>query len=163
MAPVIVTLVDNSEIVVYVDDIEFFLDEVERAKLDLVDSVEAIEDMDAIEAGPLSQPSGGKELVEVDILLVDGSSIQCSIPPEAKSELEASLLIKSCQDREVMQHLMAMAAVEKDLDARLLGTYAVINNIPTLSRRAKLHKQYIKRKTAYVVSMEALVDGAFRD
>jgi len=157
MTPVIVTLADNSEIRVYIEDIEFFLDEMEKLKLDLIDSVEPLDE------APLPQPPTGMELAEVDLTFIDGSMMQCSVPSEEMSELETCTLIRSCNGREVLCKLRTIAAVEKDLDRRLLGTYAVINNIPTLSRRSKLHEQYVKRKTAYVVAMEALVNGAFRD
>ena len=156
MTPVIVTLADNSEIMVYINGVEAFLDEMEKLKMDMIESVEPMEN------APAQLPIG-TELTNVDLIFIDGSSMQCSIPPEDKSDLEAYTLIRSCNGVEVMCKLRTMVAVEKELDCRLLATYAVINNIPTLSRRSKLHELYIKRKTAYVVSMEALVDGAFRD
>ena len=154
---VIVTLIDNSEIMIYIYDVEGFMEDLDKLKLNLIDAVEPLEPV------PGKLPVDDDELMEVDLIFIDGSSMQCSIGLEDKESIEAYTLIRSCNGTEVLSRLRTMAAVEKDLDTRLMGVYAVINNIPTLIRRSKLHDQYLKRKTAYVVSMEALVDGAFRD
>ena len=155
MTPVILTLIDNSEILVHVEDAARYMEELEKFQLDLIESIEPAEEAPT--------PLVDAELTDVDLILIDGSVVQCSVFPTEVEAIEQHPLVRSCSGVEAMCKLRSIGAVEKELDRRMLATYAVINNIPTLSRRARLHEQYIKRKTAYVVSMEALVDGAFRD
>lgn len=55
-----------------------------------------------------------------------------------------------------------MTAEETELDKRLLSVRDFTNNIPCLQLREHVHREYIKRKRAYVAALEATIEGILR-
>lgn len=101
------------------------------------------------------------ELQEVTMTLQSGSLILCEIP---KAEVVKIPYIKEIVDFAETSTITyaRMVAEESKLDERFKAATLVINNIPTLSIRSYLHKEYLKRKAAYVAALEALVDSIIR-
>lgn len=153
MIPVKVTFVDGSTMRVFVRQPEAF----GQQAADTCTTIHSIEELPGVELLPTDK------MVECTLTLKDGIRLTCSMLEQdmdnAKAECAAVL------DCEIVytEQLLELATIETVLDERLKGAYAVINNIPNKLRRLKLHREYLKRKSGYVASLEALIDGSFSD
>lgn len=101
------------------------------------------------------------ELQEVTISLKSGAIIMCEIPKEDLEKLAAVDEIDDYIESTAIQYARLLKT-EGELDARFTSVTAVINNLPNLEVRLHLHKQYMKRKAAYIAALEALVDSIIR-
>jgi hypothetical protein len=101
------------------------------------------------------------ELVEVRFSLKSGAIVLCHL---AKTEMPKARYIQEIVDCGPCTTMTYAKIVEQDagLDARFTAASNVINNLPDLDTRLYLHKEYMKRKQAYVSAVEALVDGVIR-
>lgn len=101
------------------------------------------------------------ELQEVTINLKSGSVIMCEIP---KAELEKLSHVDEIFDYQKSTTITYAKLVkdEVELDSRFSAATAVINNMPNLDVRLYMHKEYLKRKAAYVAALEAIVEGCIR-
>lgn len=101
------------------------------------------------------------ELQEVKISLKSGAILMCEIPKEDLEKLATVDEIDDYIESTAIQYARLMST-EADLDAKFTSVTAVINNLPNLEVRLHLHRQYMKRKAAYVAALEALVDSVIR-
>lgn len=101
------------------------------------------------------------ELQEVTLTLQSGALLLCEI---AKTEITKIPCITEVADFAETSTIAyaRMVAEENLLDERFKAVTLVINNIPVFSIRSYLHKEYLKRKAAYVAALEALVDSIIR-
>ena len=101
------------------------------------------------------------ELQEVKINLKSGLIILCEVP---KSDLDKLAWVNEIVDFEHSNTIAYtnLIRAEAELDNRFSALTAVINNLPDLDVRLCLHREYMKRKAAYVVALEAIVDGVIR-
>lgn len=154
MIPIQVSLLDGSSIIIFTNkDVEAFCNTL------LTASASAITDMRSLN----EYLKVGDIIVDCTITLADGIQFQCSM---YESDLAEAATISSqimFAERTYNTEYLRMNTVEEILDRRLLQVRNVINNLPNKTRRLKLHDQYLKRKTAYITGLEALVEGAFRD
>jgi hypothetical protein len=145
------TLTDHSFLTIYVDDYESFIDDLQEDMPMFILEAEYVEEEDTKE----------EERKICNLILLDGTTICCGVDdPELYSRQP---LVKSCEDISTLDEFHRMVFTEKGLDDRLKSSYAVINNIPNKACRTKLHREYLKRKAAYVTSLEALIDGITRE
>lgn len=101
------------------------------------------------------------ELQEVKISLKSGAIIMCEIPKEDLEKLSWVDEIDDYIESTAIQYARLLKT-EGELDARFTSVTAVINNLPNLDVRLHLHRQYMKRKAAYIAALEALVDSVIR-
>jgi hypothetical protein len=82
----------------------------------------------------------------------------------AKTDMPKALYIKEiidCDTSNIMAYAN-LAKQENELDTRFAAASLVINNLPDLDTRLYLHKEYMKRKSAYVSAVESLIDQVIR-
>lgn len=101
------------------------------------------------------------ELQEVAMTLQSGALLICEIAKEEVSKIPHIGEIAEFVESTTIAHAQ-MAIEEQLLDEKFKAACLVINNIPSLEIRSHLHKQYLKRKAAYVAALEALVDSVIR-
>ena len=101
------------------------------------------------------------ELQEVKISLKSGAVLMCEIPKEDLDKLRLVDEIEDYSESTTIQYARLMNA-EAELDKKFGAVTAVINNLPNLEVRLHLHRQYMKRKAAYIAALEALVDSVIR-
>jgi hypothetical protein len=101
------------------------------------------------------------ELQEVTLTLQSGALILCKIPKTEVIKIPRITEVADFAETATIAYAR-MAAEEAVLDERFKAACLVINNIPILSIRSELHKEYLKRKAAYVAALEALVDSVIR-
>lgn len=101
------------------------------------------------------------ELAEVKLTLRSGAIVLCQI---AKGDMPKAHYIDAIVDCATCNDITyaKLGKQEAELDARFTAVRGVINNLPDLAVRLHLHKEYMKRKQAYVSAIEALVDGVIR-
>ena len=150
MTPIKIFFQSSESLTVYSDDPDAFADSVLSQKPPEIKLLKYDE-------GTVEAP----ELAEVKLTLQGGTIILCNI---AKAEMAKAQYIEEIIDCDVSNVITysKMVAQEAELDARFAAASAVINNLPDLDARLYLHREYMKRKQAYVAAIEALVDGAFR-
>lgn len=99
------------------------------------------------------------EIAECTIRFAKGTTLICHVP--RKSLPRISSLDAVIDAKETMYAEYAKMQAEEDaLDARMESVKQFINNYPKVHARVELHKQYLKRKAAYVAALEALVDSS---
>jgi hypothetical protein len=148
MIPVKLIFSNHYELDVFVHDAEQFKDAV-LGHANVIESIECID---------IPVPDN---VTECDVTLYDGSQILCSVPSEDVGEVEAKCpAVMECVES-YLRRYVPIKIKETMLDERLLATYAVVKNIPDQSIRFRLFQDYLKRKEAYVISMEAMLDGLF--
>ncbi len=101
------------------------------------------------------------ELTDVKLTFASGAMVLCQLPTDQLPKARYIPEIVECDVTNVIAYAK-MGREEAALDARFAAASAVINNVPDLEVRVHLHKEYMKRKQAYVSAVEALVDGALR-
>jgi len=101
------------------------------------------------------------ELQEIAINLRSGSVIMCEIQ---KTDLNKLAWVEEVVDFEHSNTITyaKLRKAEAELDSRFAAATTVIKNMPNLDVRLYLHKEYLKRKAAYVAALEAIVDGVIR-
>lgn len=151
MTPLIITFRDGGYVRVFIELVDPFLTQVKASCSSVYNIEEAVEVVNE------------DTLRECAITLSDGTRMTCCMPESEIESVETkSKHIMFCEEVFTTE-LLSLGTQEALLDQRLNGVYSVINNIPDKKRRIKLHREYIKRKSAYIAAMEALIDGAFRD
>lgn len=101
------------------------------------------------------------ELQEVSISLKSGSIIVCEMPKSELAKLKLVDEIEDYQNSTTIAYAKLIKA-EQELDNRFAAATSVINNMPNLDVRLYMHKEYLKRKAAYVAALEAIVEGCIR-
>jgi hypothetical protein len=101
------------------------------------------------------------ELQEVKLVLSSGSSILCHIAKKDVAKADFIEEITECQPSNLLVYTKLLRE-ETALDERFTASKLVINNVPDLVVRVSLHKEFLKRKAAYVSAVEAMVDGVIR-
>lgn len=151
MTPIKIVFVSSESITVYSDDPESFFRSITDAKPPEIKQLEYIDA--TVEPLP--------ELAEVKLTLKSGAIVLCNI---AKTEMPKAAYIKEIVDCDTSNMIAysKLATLEAELDVRFAATSLVINNVPNLDIRLYLHTEYLKRKSAYVSAIEALVDGVIR-
>lgn len=151
MTPIKIVFQSSESLVVYSDDPDAFADSVLNTKPPEIKELEYTDK--AEEALP--------ELQEVKLTLRSGAIVLCNI---AKAEMPKAQYIEEIADCDTCNTIAyaKLGEQEAELDARFEAIRAVINNLPDLDVRLHLHKEYMKRKQAYVSAIEALVDGVIR-
>ncbi len=151
MRPIKMIFSSGETLVVYSDDPRSFSDSVLEAKPPEIRQIEYNEnDVDE-----------QLDLVEVKLTLQSGAIILCNLP---KTKVAKALYIQEIVDCDSSNAIAysRMARIESDLDERYKAACTVINNLPDLDVRLYLHKEYMRRKQAYVAAIEALIDGVIR-
>ncbi len=152
MTPIKIVFKSKECLVVYSDDPSSFSESIREKTPPEIIQVEYSD------IGHLKSPP---ELQDVMLTLQSGAVILCKV---AKTDMSKAQYIEEIADCDV-SNVMAYAKMgqqETELDARFASASAVINNLPDLDTRLHLHKEYMKRKQAYVSAVEALVDGVIR-
>ena len=152
MTPIKIVFQSKECLVVYSDDPSSFSESIREKTPPEIVNIE-YSDIDHLKTHP--------ELQEVMLTLQSGAIILCRM---AKTDMPKARYIKEIIDCDV-SNVMAYAKMgqqETELDARFASASAVINNLPDLDTRLHVHKEYMKRKQAYVSAVEALVDGVIR-
>ena len=152
MTPIKIIFQSKESLVVYSDDPESFQESVLNTKPPEIMRLE-YGDIDHLKVHP--------ELQEVKLTLQGGAIMLCKI---AKTEMPKAEYIEEIVNCDVCNAITyaEMAKQEVELDLRFAAASAVINNLPDLDTRLYLHKEYMKRKQAYVSAVESLVDGVIR-
>lgn len=101
------------------------------------------------------------ELQEVTLTLQSGALVICEIPKTEVVKIPRIVEVADFAETSTIAY-SRMAVEEAFLDEKFRAACAVINNIPILSIRSQLHREYLKRKAAYVAALEALVDSVIR-
>jgi len=101
------------------------------------------------------------ELQEVTLTLQSGALLLCEIPTTEVVKIPCIKEVSDFAETTTIAYAR-MATKENLLDERFKAATVVINNLPVLSVRLHLHKEYLKRKAAYVAALEALVDSVIR-
>ncbi len=151
MTPIKIVFQSRESLIVYSDDPGAFSDSILNAKPPEIEQLEYVDE--AVESLP--------ELSEVKLTLRSGAIVLCNI---AKSEMAKAAYIEEiegCDTSNVIAY-SKLAKEEAELDLRFASASAVVNNIPNLDTRLHLHREYMRRKQAYVSAIEALVDGVIR-
>ncbi len=151
MTPIKIVFQSNESIIVYSDDPGGFSESVLSSKPPEIKQLEYVDEV--VEPLP--------ELAEVTLTLQSGAIVLCHI---AKAEMPKAQYIEEIVDCGTSNTIAYgnMARQEVELDVKFAAASAVINNLPDLDARLHLHREYMKRKQAYVSAVEALVDGVFR-
>lgn len=151
MTPIKIVFQSSESLIVYSDDPGAFADSVLSQKPPEIKELEYTDK--AEEALP--------ELAEVMLTLQSGAIVLCSI---AKAEMPKARYIEEIADCDTCNTITyaKLGEQEAELDVRFAAVSAVINNLPDLGVRLHLHREYMKRKQAYVSAIEALVDGVIR-
>jgi len=152
MTPIKIVFQSKECLVVYSADPESFSESILSTKPPEIMRVE-YGDIDHLKVHP--------ELQEVKLTLQSGAIMLCKI---AKTEMPKAQYIEEIVDCDI-SNVMAyteLAKQETELDLRFAAASLVINNLPDLDTRLYLHRQYMKRKQAYVSAVEALIDGVIR-
>ena len=152
MTPIKITFQSKESLTVYSDDPTSFSESVHNAKPPEIIRVE-YSDIDHLKSHP--------ELQEVKLTLQSGAIMLCEM---AKAEMPKARYIEEITDCDTCNTIAYARLVEREtkLDARFAATRAVINNLPDLDTRLHRHKEYMRRKQAYVSAIESLVDGVIR-
>lgn len=150
MTPIKIIFMSHETITVYSDDPGAFTDSVLSSKPPEIKQIEYVDDAADI-----------PELTEVKLTFQSGAIMLCNI---AKAEMPKAQFIREIQDCDTCNIIIyaKMGKQETELDVRFTAASAVINNLPDLAVRLHIHKEYMKRKQAYVSAIEALVDGVIR-
>jgi hypothetical protein len=152
MTPIKITFTSRESITLYSEDPASFVNSIlERKPAEIIDVQYNI--MDGRQAAP--------ELQEVRLSLESGPCILGFIAKADVAKADYIEEIVECDTTHAITY-GKLAKIEIDLDERFTAASAVINNIPDLDVRLTLHEQYLKRKSAYVSAVEALVDGVIR-
>lgn len=150
MTPIKITFQSNETIIVYSEDPDGFAASIQNANTPEIKQMECSD----IETAEI-------ELQEVQLVLESGTCILCYIEKQAMARADFITGIAECNISLAMTYAK-LAKQEGELDERFESVKAIINNIPDLETRKGLHTEYLKRKTAYVSAIEALVDGVIR-
>lgn len=152
MTPIKIVFQSKESLVVYSDDPASFYESVINTKAPEISRIE-YSDIGHLKTHP--------KLQEVKLVLQSGAIVLCSM---AKTDMPKAQYIKEIKDCDTCNIITyaKLAKQETDLDVRFMAASAVINNLPDLDTREYLHKEYMKRKQAYVSAIEALVDGVIR-
>lgn len=152
MTPIKIIFQSNESLIVYSDDPESFSESVLSAKPP---------EIKQLEYNGFDCPANRPELQEVKLTLRSGAIVLCNI---AKTEMPKAQYIEEIEDCDTCNTITyaKMGQQEAELDVRFAAASAVINNLSDLGVRLHLHKEYMKRKQAYVAAIEALVDGVIR-
>lgn len=151
MIPIKMTFTSGEHLTIYSEDPNSFAQSISEAQtpdiLNLEYTAEEHEDR--------------TDLEEVKLTLKSGAIILCNM---SKGDLPKAQYIQEIVDCDTSNIIAygKLAKEEADLDARFASASMVINNIPNLDTRLHLHRAYMKRKQAYVSSVEALIDGCMR-
>ena len=150
MIPIKIFFQSSESLIVYSDNPEAFSESVLSQRLPEIKLLEYVDE--AVET---------PELAEVKLTLRSGAIMLCNI---AKGDMPKANYIAEITDCDINNTLAyaKMGQQEAELDVRFAAASAIINNLPDLDVRLHLHKEYMKRKQAYVSVVEALVDGAIR-
>lgn len=151
MIPIKIIFTSGNSITVYSEDPDFFAQCVSNIKP--IEIIQLEYDYDIKGKPP--------ELEEVKLTLSSGPFLLCNITKEQFAEIHTIQEIVECDKSNVIAYTK-LANEEAELDQRFFSATAVINNLPNLDLRLEIHKQYIKRKSAYVAALEALVDSVIR-
>ena len=149
MTPIKLTFQSKASLTVYSEDPNAFCDTFTDSRPPEIADVE------------LGETDQLPKLQEVRLFLRGGLSILCYIAVTDIAKAEFIEEITACTNTRIMTYGNLMK-YEAELDDRFTAVCAVINNIPDLDTRHDLHKEYLKRKSAYVSAVEALIDGAIR-
>ena len=150
MTPIKITFQAGETILVYSEDPVGFAESVRAANTPEIKQMECGD-------GDLAE----SELEEVQLVLDSGTCILCYIAKTAVAKADIIKGIAECNASTAMTYAK-LVKQETALDERFAAARAVINNIPNLGTRQGLHKEYLKRKQAYVSAVEAIVDGVIR-
>lgn len=152
MTPIKIIFRSKESLTVYLDDPDSFSESIQNLK-----PPEILQ----FEYDPADYVKTHPELQEVKLTLQSGAIMLCQI---AKTEMSKARYIEEIADCDTCNTMIyaALAKQENALDVRFVAASAVINNLPDLDTRLHLHKEYMKRKQAYVSAVEALVDGVIR-
>lgn len=151
MIPVKVTFASGGFLTIYTEDPDLFSKSVSEMKPPEIKGIEY--DRDAHVETPT--------LDEVRLTLNSGAVMLCMLPKGDMAKARYITDISDCDHTTTITYAK-LAKDEEDLDTRLAAVKNVVNNLPDLSVRLHLHKEYIKRKRAYVAALEATIDGAMR-
>lgn len=149
MIPIKVVFQSGEHLTLYAEDPNQFSESLLEIKPPEVRHLEIVEETEI------------PELAEIRFSLRSGATVLCHL---AKAEVPKAQYIEEITDCEPCTTMTyaKLAKQEADLDARFTASSLVINNLPDLDVRLHLHKEYMKRKQAYVSAIEALVDGVIR-
>lgn len=150
MTPIKIVFISRESITVYSEDPDSFAESVLSKKPPEIKLLEYVD-----EAVDLP------ELSEVKLTLRSGAIMLCSI---AKTDMQKAMYIEEIEGCDASNIIAygKLAKEEAELDLRFASASAVVNNIPNLDTRLRLHREYMKRKQAYVSAIEALVDGVIK-
>jgi len=150
MKPIKIVFMSKEFITVYSDDPDSFAESMLGKKPPEIKQLEYIDEV-------VETP----ELAEVRLTLQSGAIVLCNI---AKSDMPKAEYIEEIADCNTSNMIAygKLAIQEAELDVRFAASSLVINNIPHLDTRLHIHREYVKRKQAYVTAIEALVDGVIR-
>ena len=150
MTPIKLTFQSNECIMIYSEDPVGFAESVGAAHTPEIRQME-YGDSDVAES----------ELEEVQLVLESGTCILCYIEKATMAKADFIAGIAECNASTAMAYAK-MVKQEADLDERFGACRGVISNIPDLDVRLHLHREYLKRKQAYVSAIEAIVDGVIK-
>jgi len=150
MTPIKIVFVSDEHLTVYSDDPSAFSASVHNANPPEIKEIEYLNEADKT-----------PELTEVKLTLRSGAVVRCCLAKEDMPRAQFIREIVDCDTSDTITYAN-LARQEHDLDTRFSAVSAIINNIPDLDTRLYLHKEYMKRKQAYISAVEALVDGVFR-
>jgi len=150
MTPIKVTFTSGQFITIWSKDPDAFIASVTEVSPPEIRLFECLED-------DIECP----ELQEVRLTLRSGSMILGMIPKDEFAKAKILDEITACDESNTLAYA-EMVTEENALDERLLAIKNISNNVPCLKTREYLHREYLKRKRAYIASLEAIIDGVIR-
>jgi len=101
------------------------------------------------------------DLQETKITLESGGIIVCYVSKSIRDKIHFIEGVESVEDSTIIAYAK-LAKEEQALDERWGAVQNVMNNIPDKKLRLYLHKEYLKRRRAFVAVVEALIEGVIR-
>ena len=153
MTPIKVTFRSGNSITAYSADPDSFARSVADISPPEITNLDYEKWVDSKQAVPVLQ--------EVTISLKSGAILMCEI---SKEDLEKLSWVDEIEDysKSTTIQYARLLKTEGELDVKFTSVTAVINNLPNLEVRLHLHREYMKRKAAYIAALEALVDSVIR-
>ena len=150
----ILVLADNTSLRIFVLDSESFIDKVNNSPSTAIDNV-------SIPTTCEINTKAGDIIQECQLTLADGTQLYCSmLERDIPEAVAVSNLVVACEEVFFTEMIRA-STLETCLDNRMAAVALVVNNIPDKRRRLNLHKEYLKRKSAYIAALEAMINGEF--
>lgn len=116
-------------------------------------------DILSVQAMNIESTLDESEIAECTIQFTKGTTLICHVPRKSLARISSLDAVINAKETMFAEYAK-MQTEENALDLRVESVKQFVNNFPKIKTRAELHRQYLKRKAAYVAALEALVDSS---